>query len=235
MWLQDTLAYVAYYPVSIVNVADPAAPQVIGEIRQGCSNVVVEDTVAFISSGLLSWYSVADPTAPYAIDSINLGHTARGLAVVDTIVYATSLASIYAVNVADLHQPRIVATGALPYDAKRITYAEPYLYVACWDAGVCVFETASVSLAEPRAGEGLRGMLEAWPNPTSGWTLLTTGRPASGVVTVLDIAGRKVLTMPVRGEHEGRVMLDLRGLQTGVYFAEVESGGEAQRVKLVRR
>ena len=235
MWLQDTLAYVAYYPVSIINVADPADPHLIGEIRQGCSNVVVEDTVAFISSGLLTWYSVADPTSPYAIDSINLGHTARGLAVVDTVVYATSLGNLYAVNVVDLHQPRVVGTGALPYDAKRIAYAEPYLYVACWDAGVCVFETVAVGVAEPKGGVSPCGGLRIAPNPTAGCVEILAPGVSTGYVMVRDIAGRVLQQEAARVSAEGGVMVDIRGLQAGVYFVEVKSGGVQYRGKLVRR
>ena len=233
LWLEDTLMYVGSSRPKVVSVADPTDPVVVGQFGHPAWNLVVSDTVAFLSAGPLVWYDVADPTAPTVVDSIALNHTARGLAVVDTIAYVSALDQLHAVNVSDLHRPQIVATASLPYTANRIIYAEPYLYLSCSDAGVSIYETVSTGLREPGDGRRLGGRLWAVPNPSVGRVALMTKAMADCVITVRDAAGRAVRVMPVRGVANGRVVVKLNRLPPGIYFAEVGAGEESAVAKLV--
>ncbi|HDQ99862.1 MAG TPA: T9SS type A sorting domain-containing protein [candidate division WOR-3 bacterium] len=219
----------------MVNIADPVNPHVVGAFGHPAWNLVVSDTVAFLSAGPLVWYNVADPTAPVLMDSILLNHTARGLAVVNNIAYVSALNQLHAVNVADLRRPEILATVSLPYTANRIIYAEPYLYLSCWAAGVSIYETVSLGIAEPeRAGRPYRG-LQVSPNPSVGRVVLTSQRAFDGEVMIMDIAGRVIANPRARPIDERRAMVEFDGLRPGVYFAEVRTKNESEIMKLVIR
>ena len=237
LWVKDTLAYVAYWPLSIVNIADPTAPTIVSQVWRGARNVTVVDTVAFLAAGLLVWYSVADPAAPYLMDSISIGHTVYGMAVADTVVYASTLDRLFAVSVSNLHRPYIIASASLPKTAYRVTYAEPYLYAACSEAGVCVFETVSVGIGEitrPGRDEGAQP-LEVIPNPNRGRCILV-GKLQSGMtVAVRDVSGRTVLTKGIGACEERRFVLDVSGLNGGVYFVEVSGDGRTAGAKFVKQ
>jgi len=235
MWLKESLAYVAYWPVSIVSITNPVSPVIVGQIWRGCSNVVVRDTIAFLSSGVLVWYSVANPGAPYVVDSINLARTVRGLAVVDNVVYACNLLGVlFAVDVSDLHSPRIVATTLLPYVAERITYSPPYLYAVCLDAGISIYETTSVGIRERTAQDRPpEGTIVVQPNPTTGHCVLSVVNAGSVNVSIRDVAGRTVPVERGQPEREAGLALELNGLEVGVYFVVVNVAGRVVSTKLI--
>ena len=235
MWLQDTLAYVCSYPSAIINVANPASPVVVGQIWRGAWNIAVRDTVAFLSTGVLLWYNVANPAAPLAIDSINLGRTVDGLAVVDTIAYAGAIdGRLYAVSVADLHQPRVVASAELPNAASRIVFEPPYLYAACYYGGVCVLETASVGIHEPSGGPDAKPSIAMQPNPTRGRCAVELAGLRRNRIEVRDVSGRVVMDVALQG-GQSRLTLALEKLPTGVYFLGAETERGKTSAKLVKQ
>lgn len=235
LWLADTLAYLASSTCPIVNVASSASPFPVSYFSRGAWDVATVDTVAFLTTGVFVWYDVSDPRTPQVIDSVNLGFTARGLAVLDTIAYTGSLYDLCAVSIADLHNPKVISRTKLPYGAKRITYAAPYLYVACWEAGVCIFETASVGVHDADKAAPLATWLAVRPNPTRSQCEVEGRWKSGSSIIVRDVAGRAVLVPSDRSKSAGKLTLDLSRLEAGVYFLDVSNNERRTSVKLVKQ
>jgi hypothetical protein len=235
LWLQDTLAYVANYQSQVVNISNPAVPWVIGSFGRGAWDIVVVDTVAFLTTSSLVWYSVADPAAPRAIDSVYLGFTARGLVVRDTLAYVGSLNDLCVVSVADLHAPRVISRAPLPYGAKRIEYSEPYVYAACWDAGVCILDTAVAGIHEQSAARiGAEGPTRG-PTVTRCTVTLEIPGTASREVklSAYDVTGQ-LADARVLLTQGTRVRYSLAQLPTGLYVLTLRTGKRVSTIRVVK-
>ena len=92
------------------------------------------------------------------------------------------------------------------------------------------FEMVGVEAGLPPAIH--RPQLTVFPNPvTGGYVSVTCGLPAAGTarLSVLDAAGRSILTRPVGSS----ATLDLRGLAPGAYHIRLEAGGQSVTQRLV--
>jgi hypothetical protein len=234
LWLTDTLAYVANDVTQVINVANPVSPSVVGQFGRGAWNVTVRDTFAFLSSGGILVYSVADPRQPRLIDSLSVGPNTAWVEAVGTLLYTGNRDGVRVVDAFDVHNMRVRGFCATPYSVDRLTFASPYIYAACWDAGVCVAETTAVGLAEETRQVPPRMALSVCPNP-AGTTCVLTSSSGLGVIVVRDIAGRRVASIPVEKTGERRARLNLSGLKSGVYFVEAQDGGRTVINKLIRR
>jgi len=83
------------------------------------------------------------------VDSIAFGALIGGILVVDSLAYVGCRDRLRLVNVSDPHHMRVIAQHSLPYGGWRVVSDSPYVYVATLDAGVCIFETTAVGIAEP--------------------------------------------------------------------------------------
>ena len=212
MCLVDSLAYVASYPFAIVNVKDPANPVVVGSISRGAWNGSVRDTFLFLSSGGVLVYSVADPTQPRLIDSISLGPNTYWVEAVGTLLYTGNRDGVHVVDASDVHIMRARGFVTTPYSVDRLCYSSPYIYAACWEAGVCIFESTQVGIQEPspRAGQRMK------PMPTvvrgAAWKSLTAG------AVVFDAMGRRVTQA-----------------RPGVYFIVEEPQASSHKPQAIRK
>jgi hypothetical protein len=130
------------------------------------------------------------------------------------------------VDAADIHNMRVRGFCSTPYTVDRLTYKSPYIYAACWEAGVSIYESTQVAVAEPKQDEErqvrkgasvVRGVLFL---PGNG-----EGRMAKG--DLLNVSGRKVLDL-----HSGAN--DVRALAPGVYFIrEAQAQAQAQAVRKI--
>jgi hypothetical protein len=231
----DTTAYVSYYPLSIISIADPAQPRLLGSIARGAWGVDVRDSVLVLASGGLVWYNVAEPSNPRAIDSISFAANTFAVKFSDTIVYASSRDKLRAVSLANLHEPRMVGQCELPYEGLRLALDTPYVVVACGMAGLAIVESALTGVGERSTPpEQLAGRLRVQPNPTRGQCAAGLGSGFRGRVTVRDALGRLVCTTVVDGVVAGGVPLDLRGLPKGIYFVEVRETCQSARIAVVK-
>jgi hypothetical protein len=234
--VQDSFAYTAAGAIRITNVARPDSPFVVGTIWRASRNLQVLDTILVCAPGPVMWYNVARPASPTVIDSIDLGHSVYGLTAVDSVVYASTTGGfLYAISIADLHQPRILCRTTLPYYiADRIVYSAPYLYLACEVAGVCVMETTSVGIAEATWQSTRPRALAIAPNPTTGSSVMTGLDGPRAEIRVRDVSGR-IVSAEQKYVCGPRCKLDLASLRPGVYFVEVTSDGRRSSVKLIKQ
>jgi hypothetical protein len=239
--LRDTFAYTAAGAIRVTNIARPDSPFVVTTIGRSSWDLSIVDSMLFCQPGPAIWYSLANPAVPVPVDSIDMGHWIVGMTAVNRTIYACSgpsYTTLYAISIADLHQPRVIDQTTLPYTVKRITYAAPYLYLSCWEAGVAIYETTAVGIGERGPGAPKPAALRLWPTLTTGEVRLAVGEAArSSDIAVYDMSGKRLGHVPLRvnvkgGAAEG--VADLTGLPAGVYVVRVDCEGTNLTAKVVR-
>ena len=224
--VQETLAYVGNYVGDIVNVRSPANPQVVGQFGLGCS-ISVRDTFAFLATGdpTLLVYSVADPTQPRLIDSVDVGaNTLYWVEAVGSLLYVGNDDGVRVVDARDVHNMRVRGYATAPDAAGRLRYASPYLYAACGETGVCVYESTQVAVAEPKQFAGEQARKGA--SVVRGVLMIgDRGQKTGERAELLDASGRKVMNLRAGAN-------DVRALAPGVYFVR-EAQAQAQAVTKV--
>jgi len=137
VYVIDTIAYVADRGrVTVVNVADPANPYVMGSTGEArANNIFVKDTVAYLNSDH-TWFetvSVADPFNPYRLGWCNIGPDgdSKGLVLQDTIVYLTiGWFGIASISISDPASPYLIGKCDTPGDAYDLSMKDSLVYVA---------------------------------------------------------------------------------------------------------
>ncbi|MFO7639155.1 MAG: T9SS type A sorting domain-containing protein [bacterium] len=234
LFLVDTLAFVANYPFAIVNIAQPSSPSVIGTIARGAWNGSVRDTFLFLSSGGILLYSVADPARPRILDSLSLGPNTFWVEAVGSLLYTAHRDGVRVVDASDVRNMREVGFGATPYTVKRLHYATPHIYAACWDAGVAIFESTQVAVAEPpRAGRTAEQSLRVEPSPAGSRVRLVGLSSPQAQVTVRDVSGR--LVAAYRLDRHADAVINVTGLPSGLYFIEAKTENDRKTAKFVKR
>lgn len=130
----------------------------------------------------------------------------------------------------------MLGSHTLPQYAWRVFFSPPYLYAACAEAGVCIFETTQVGIAEPRGAPRERLQARVVPNPATSEVRLEfgTGKGGARVIVVRDVLGRVVKRVLLSGREVSSVDLNLSGLQAGLYFIESVSEERTEVMKLVK-
>ncbi len=231
--IRDTLAFVGNFVSDIVNVRSPASPEVIGSFERGAWNVSVRDTFAFISSGGVLIYSVAQPDHPRLLDSLSVGPNTYWVEAVGTLLYTGNQDGVRVVDASDVHDMSVLGFSPAPYAAVRLAYKSPYIYAACSDAGVSIYESTQVAISEEKRGRELVE-LSVRPNPVTTCAVLPAFGKPSPRVTVCDIAGR-VVPCATKCRASGEVELNTADIPPGVYFVESKTGATSVRVKFVRQ
>jgi hypothetical protein len=245
LWLKDSLAYLSSYPSYIVNVADPGNPVIVGNISSGTDGIaVIRDTYAVVTPGFDSIvvYNVSIPSTPYPVASLTLS---GGHQYVDDVelMDGDTIAAIggdylHLVDVRNPLNPREICRWIPPNDAYRLSYVAPYLYAACWDAGVCVLETTAVGVEEPAPVLHPRPAIQVAPSVTSG-RVRVSGSSGNGIhdLRLYDIAGKEVMGVAPGPEwsRAGSVLtVNLAGLPAGVYVFRGTVYGQTTTAKVVK-
>jgi hypothetical protein len=238
MDLQGNIAYVTNNPFSLVDVANPSSPVVVGSYGARIQGVDVVDTILYGAgsyTGLLA-LSVSNPAIPYALDSLHLSDTIwwSDVVVIESLAYIGG-ERLWAVNVSDPRSLRLV-TGCSwtpPYLIQRMEYAAPYIYAVCLDAGVCILEPVQLGIADSRATQLAFGHLKLSPNP-AGRSLTVRLAPGSQSWSVRDVTGRQLLAGSVRSDQPA-LKLNLESVPAGVYILELMTPHGRSSGKVVKR
>lgn len=138
VYVIDTIAYVADRGrVTVVNVADPANPYVMGSTGEArANNIIVKDTVAYLNSDH-TWFetvSVADPFNPFRLGWFYIGpggSYSKGLVLQDTIVYlAIGWFGIASISISDPASPYLIGKFDTPGYAYDLSMKDSLVYVA---------------------------------------------------------------------------------------------------------
>jgi hypothetical protein len=241
LFLQDTLAFVGNWPSPIINISDPSRPDTIANFPMALSGVYVTDTFAYLAASYDSMfiYSIADPIRPTRLGSVDFSGGQQyaeynlDIEVVDTIAYVGGL-HIKTVSIADPRNPHEVGERWLPPAtlASKLAYAEPYLYVACSEGGVCILETLRTGISENSRTPAMANV-SVTPRITPGRLRVAVSGPSEMLsLKVFDVIGNVVWmeTAPLRRE----VMVNLAGAPDGAYLVMVRTNVGTSTTKVVK-
>ena len=236
--LVDTLAFLSGLPLTIVNVALPDSPRIVSTWSRGVSGLDVVDTMLYaVGQNAQFWaLSVANPASPRPLDSLHLpSFDGNDVVVVGTTAFVGER-TIRVVDVSDPSDLRLCGAVSIPGWADRMLYEYPYVYAACFDAGVCIFETTQTSISES-ATMRRRTSLGVLPSVTAGPVriVLPAGGRA-GSLKLFDATGKEVkcVTGPGKPEAGSVQTIDLAGLPDGVYLVRGKVGGETMSGKIIK-
>ncbi len=243
--LADTLAYVTSLPTQVVNVKDPANPVVVGSINDGAAyGIGVQDTIALVGGeNKLDAVSVANPAQPYVISSFPLpGEYCYGIALDVSLAYVGTSSEFRVFDISDPSAMRCVGYYVAPSAVVRVRRQDSLIYAACYDGGVCIFETTStnaISEASPTASRPQSFALT--PNPASSFVDIRLevkqNTNASNTVKFFNAVGRVVLDVSYvtdRGQQPRSQRVDISTFPDGCYFVAVEPSGQGRVQKVIK-
>jgi Secretion system C-terminal sorting domain len=171
------------------------------------------------------------------LDSLRIGPNTFWVEAVGSLLYAGNRDGVRVIDASDIHTMRVRDFAATPYSVKRLTYESPYIYAACWEAGICIFESTQVGIdhASP-APRRLRGCLHVAPNPATDRLVLTCGRylDEKSAIVVRDVTGREVMRPDGAAFQSQSVRFSVAGLPGGVYFVEVTGAGRRESARFTK-
>jgi hypothetical protein len=172
--LSSTLAYVADGPagLQIVDVSNPAAPNVIGGVDtpSGARDVAVVSDRAYVADSFsgVKVVDVTDPTTPAIIHEIDT-FRARGIAVKLPYAYIADADSGFKVINVEVAPPVLVGQVQLPGSAERVVLNGSLAYVAAAYAGIQV-----IDVADPQSPQVVGNI----PQPASAFDVAVAGSAA---------------------------------------------------------
>jgi hypothetical protein len=213
--VEDTMAYVTSNALTMISIARPDSPRVVGTWNTMVA-VDVEDTIAYtVGSGAVWAVSVARASRPYILDTVRIAGWVSDVVVGGSLAFAGGQV-LYVIDKRDPRNVRIVGRWTPPEEFRRLFWSPPYIYAACYDAGVCILETLPTGIAERgrREAEQVRN----WASVVRGVLFMSEARGEKREVRseLRDISGRKVADL-----HPGAN--DVRALAPGVYFVRAAS------------
>jgi hypothetical protein len=243
--LVDTLAYVTTLPTKIVNIKDPANPVVIGSINDGGAyGIGVQDTMALVGGeNKLDAVSVANPAQPHVISSFPLpGEYCYGIALDGSLAYVGTSSELRAFDISNPSAMRCIGYYLAPSAVLRVCRQSNLVYAACWNAGVCIFETTSTSAIGEAGPVSARPQAFALtPNPASSFVDIRLevkqNTNARTTVKFFNAAGRVVLDVPYvsdQGQQPRSQRVDLSVLPDGCYFVSVEPSEQGRVQKVIK-
>ncbi|MFO7638917.1 MAG: hypothetical protein R6X14_06430 [bacterium] len=236
--LRDSLTYVANVTsVQMVNVADPSNPTIIGSLGGRTLGIDIRDTVLVTAGsyyGSVAW-SIADPRNPRELGSLPLDGWMADVAMVDSFAYVGG-SSLYVVDISNPESLHVVGTWSPPWTIRRLLWEPPYLYAACYEAGLCILEIAPTGMAERPRTAVTGSAVGVSPSVTVGpvWLELTGYTGPSLLVEVHDSQGRLQMRSECRDAGKrGRFRCDLSAFPAGVYFLSVRTGNRSHTARVV--
>ena len=209
-------AYVAGSNFSVISVADPSHPVVVGELRGRGGNCVAVSGYYAYTGGLI--IRIADPAHP--IDVGTLGDGAAGVLAAGSHLYAAAGAhGMEVFTLADPGNPAMVGyyrqSGR---DAEAVVVAGAYVYVANDNHGLQILEYNGAGVAEETMSDE-REAMSSGPSIVRGVLVLEAVVSRQQTIDrgqLLDAAGRKVMDLRTGAN-------DVSRLAPGVYFVRQTS------------
>ncbi len=238
----DLAASTHVLSLQLEDVSRPDSPRVVGSWSGGASGVDIVDTIAYVVApytGLVA-LNVARPAQVQTIDSLYLTDTIwwNDVVVVGSLAYVGG-ERIWVVDVTDPRNLRLVpgVSWTPPNLVRRLQYARPYLYAACYEAGVCVLDTVSVAVAEQPITRARTPMLTVTPSVVAVHAVAHIDGVVGWVrITLYDAAGRATFVLRVKADSVKKTVdLPVANLPPGVYVVRAEWSGGSCSQKVVKQ
>jgi hypothetical protein len=234
MRVEDSLAYVTSNVLTMVSIARPDSPRIVATWNPMVA-VDVEDTIAYtIGSGAVWSVSIARPTQPYVLDTVGIPDWKSDVVVGESMLFAGGQ-TLYVIDKRDPRNLRISGRWTPPQEFRRLLWSPPYIYAACYDAGVCILETLPTGIADRRSSDfALRGVF-VYPSVTRGALAVDFSRSADDVY-VRNATGQRIAGPFRKGGDTNvrRLEIDLSGYPDGVYFIESATTSTARSAKVIK-
>ena len=239
--LQETLAYVAGGgALQIISIACPSSPYIVGTGGLYSIGLAIRDTLAYIPyvCDTLLVYSIADPTDLRKLSAVPAGVWPSDAALGESKVYVSSASGIDVYDLGNPAQPAHVGSIISAAPALRLNYVGGLLYAMLQEAGVAIYETTAVGIAERAATIDRPGLLRVWPNVTGDKVRFALGATARTInIAMFDVSGKRLRDVRPQNESKGGATegsIDLSCLAAGVYVVRVESEGNYFTAKVVK-
>jgi hypothetical protein len=138
-------------------------------------------------------------------------------------------------NVADPANIIEVGSWTPPAWVYRLRFVSPYLYAACYDAGVCILDTAMVGIGDTGQGSRITATATVWPTVVRDRLLVAASDPAARV-TLYSATGADVTAEAGSTDSNGPCRgMDMGKLPAGVYIVRVSNqGGMTFTAKVIK-
>ncbi|MDW8114674.1 MAG: T9SS type A sorting domain-containing protein, partial [candidate division WOR-3 bacterium] len=224
--LKDTFAYIASsFGWAIINIANPINPTMINTINMYSSwGISVVDSFAYLFCGYLrdtlSIWNIINPYNPYKVSSIYIRSTGYDVVVNNGLAYVGSRLGLLIIDVSDPLTPREIGFYNTPYYVRRVFYHHPYIYCACFSAGVIILEYLLPAIKEIYS-QSKMSKIKIFPNPFI-------------KNEINDININKIVIYNILGKEVMRNKLDLRNLKKGIYFICLLDEKEKLNKKIIK-
>jgi hypothetical protein len=238
--VQDSLAYLISGMVQVIDVADPTRPTILGTAAVGGHGIAVRDTFVYVPYGYdtLRVYSSANPRSLRLLGFAPLQTRTWDVALAESVAVVSTFNGLEAFSLEDPAHPHWRGAISTPYGPRRVAYSAPYFYTAMWEAGVAIYETSAVGIAEQVPAMCSPAALRLRPVLTSGEVRYSLGVAARSTdIAVYDVSGKRLGNVHQQvtlkgGAAEG--VIDLSGLAAGVYVVRVEAERKSFTAKVVK-
>jgi len=135
--VQDYYAYVTGYEfMSVIDVADPTMPQIVGSVRTcGAAGVAISGNYAYVSGGGncgdLVVVDIADPTNPQVVGSADLPGEVRDVKISGNYLYVVDgpPGGLQIFDISDSGSLQLVGSIVVPFGAHSVALDGAYAYV----------------------------------------------------------------------------------------------------------
>jgi len=241
--IKDTFVYIASsFGWAIINVVDPSNPRMINSISMHSSwGMSVVDTFAYIFAGYardsLSIWSIANPYNPYRISSIYIRRSGYDVVVESGLAYVGSKLGLSVIDVSDPLNPREIGFYVTPDYVRRVFYRSPYIYCACFSAGMCIFEYLPTSIKEKKEGDVSLPLFNLLQNPVFDKVVIRFNIQKGGKyeISIYDVLGKLVISKVLKVEKSQKEkVLKFSNLSDGVYFISIREDTQKHIRKVVK-
>jgi hypothetical protein len=170
------------------------------------------------------------------------GENCYGVALDGSLAYVGTSSEFRVFDISNPESLRSVGYRLAPAAVVRVFRQDSLVYAACYNAGVCIFETTSTSAVVEAGPVAPRAQaFELTPNPASSFVDIRLevkqNTNTRNTVKFFNAAGRVVLDVPCvadRGQQPRSQRVDISALPDGCYFVAVEPAGQGEMRKVIK-
>lgn len=243
IFFANGIAYIANgnAGLEIVDVSDPANPQLLGS----CCNDSYRSAIAVTVSGNYAYLADYDRVLLLDIsnpDSITTAY-AYSVSINPWDVYVASnylyiADAEWGLRILDISNPSSpVFSGSYntPGSAWHV-FVDNYVYVAD-SSSLMILQFNPTGIDNESPSPGHFALLQSYPNPFNATTSidLAFAQDSYANLSIYNLLGQKVATLINRFEKAGdkSIIWEASSLPSGVYFARLEAGGQVLSIKMV--
>ncbi len=243
IFIRDQVAYIPDHwdIMHTLDISDPGEPQFMATVRgEGWARkgITVFNDYAYVATWENSLYiiNVEEPEYPYPVRIYNTPGNCLDVYINNYLYISDFEAGIQILDISNPSEPTLVAEYDTPGEARCVTVAENYIFVADVTS-LQILRLMQTDIVD--RGENLpRGIsiLNNYPNPFNSSTVISYEISLPGFVnlSIYNIVGQKVACLVNQNREAGvySVSWNADGLSTGIYLARIDTGDSSNTIKM---